>query len=83
MLEIANGTEKDGIRYRCWYESPNWVVEVESSKGGRKRDFWYRAFEPTFGPDVVDVAEMEKRLEQMIQDLRKGGQGGISGDSVS
>lgn len=70
-MELANGTEADGISYRVYLKSPTWVAEVTHPDGRTKTESWHWAWEPRCGPDVQDVNTCEEILERLIMELRK------------
>lgn len=69
-MEIANGTEPDGIKYRVFLAAPNWVAQVTHPDGRFAMESWLWAAEPRAGVDMRDIAELEDVLERLISGLR-------------
>lgn len=64
-MEIANG-EENGWKFRVYLDAPQWIAEVISPDGEKQEKKWNWAFEPRCGPDVLDVAIAEEKLNEML-----------------
>jgi hypothetical protein len=69
-MELANGVEEDGIRYRVFLAASCWVAEVTATNGKKLTEKWRWFFEPKCGPDLSDVQEAELVLDRLISSLR-------------
>lgn len=69
-MEIANGTEADGVRYRVYLAAPNWIAEAHHPDGRRMSESWRWICEPVFGPDAADLARGDEVLTKLIEQLR-------------
>ena len=70
-MELANGSEPDGIKYRVHLEAPQWVVTVTHPNGRVLSERFNWAWEPRAGPDVADVSRAEQIMDRLIDKSRK------------
>lgn len=70
-LQIANGIEPDGIKYKCYLEIPYWIVNITDIEGNIFTEKFHWQHEPRCGPDIAAVQKAEEIMDRLIYELRR------------
>jgi hypothetical protein len=66
---FCDDTDKEGYRCQIFYNDGIYKVAVTSPKGECKSETFGQIFTPTFGMDVVDVAQANEIAERLAVSL--------------